>query len=334
MKRTIFSFLFFTLSAFNLIQAQNHMQVKGRFLYDACGEKVVLRGVNEMFIWSNDLDGIKTMPEIAETGANVVRIVWLSDEDNVKGSPANLDAILINCIAHKMFPMPELHGATGDFSKLQKQVDYWTRPEVVDVLKKHEAYLLVNIANEAGDKDVTQQQFREQYQIAIRRIRETGLRSPLVIDASNWGQDIDILQSTGPSLLEADSLDNLLFSVHMWWPASDGSRKRIKKEIKESVKMELPLIVGEFAPMAVKCAEYIDYKTIMKQCEKYDIGWMAWSWGLVDNSDCELMDMTSNQAKGRFSGLFDWGYEVAVNNKNSIKNTSKKTYYLNHMACP
>jgi mannan endo-1,4-beta-mannosidase len=309
--------------------AQKTFKVKGRFLYDPNGEKVVLRGVNEMFIWSKtDLTGEMTFPEIARTGANVVRIAWLSTDDNPKGSAANLDAVITNCVKNGMIPMPELHGATGEWSKLQKQVDYWVSPEVVQVLKKHEPYLLLNIANEVGDRKVTDEQFRGGYEQAVARIRSTGIRCPLVIDGANWGQSIDILQANGPYLLEKDPLKNLLFSVHMWWTAPDGATTRILEEIKESVEQELPLIVGEFAPMGVGCAKSIDYKSILEQCQQYDIGWMAWSWGLVDNGDCKLMDMTNDADKGKFKGLADWGLDVAVTNKYSIKNTAKKTRYM------
>ena len=285
-----------------------------------------------MFIWSKrDITGESTFPEIAKTGANVVRIAWLSSEENPRGSAANLDAVITNCVKNGMIPMPELHGATGDWSKLQQQVDYWVSPEVVQVLKKHEPYLLLNIANEVGDRKVTDKQFRQGYEQAVTRIRKAGIRCPLVIDGANWGQSIDILQANGPYLIQKDPLKNLLFSVHMWWTAPGGATKRIVNEIRESVEQELPLIVGEFAPMGVGCANSIDYKTIMEQCQKNEIGWMAWSWGLVDNGDCKLMDMTNDVLKGKFEGLAGWGKEVAVTDKYSIKNTVQKTPYMKAM---
>lgn len=313
--------------------AQAMLQVKGRFLVDPKGRKIILRGVNEMFIWSKtDLTGDKTLPEIAKTGANVVRLAWLSAADNPRATAANLDALISNCIAAGMIPMPELHGATGKWEKLEKQVDYWVSPEVLRVLKKHEAYLLVNIANEAGDGTVTDEQFKAGYAQAIARMRQAGLRCPLVIDAANWGQGIDILQANAPYLIDQDPLHNLLFSVHMWWTAPDGATDRIKQEIAESVSLDLPLIVGEFAPMGVGCARSIDYTTIMAECQDKQIGWLAWSWGLVDNGDCPLMDMTSNTAKGLFAGLTGWGLEVAVRDKNSIKNTARPNRYIRSFA--
>ncbi len=50
------------------------MQVRGRHIYSAAGERVILRGVNEMFSISKDPTGSWVMGEIAKTGANAVRI--------------------------------------------------------------------------------------------------------------------------------------------------------------------------------------------------------------------------------------------------------------------
>jgi mannan endo-1,4-beta-mannosidase len=84
--------------------------------------------------------------------------------------------------------------------------------------------------------------------------------------------------------------------------------------------------------MGVGCARSIDYTTIMAECEKNQIGYLAWSWGMADNGDCPLMDMTSNKARGLFSGLEGWGLQVAVRDKNSIKNTASKSRYIKSFA--
>jgi mannan endo-1,4-beta-mannosidase len=335
MKTSIFKPVFFALiiALISSCTPENEtLTVKGRNLYDVNNEQVVLRGINEMFIWSDDVTGDIFMPEIAKTGANTVRIVWLSDGESPKASPENLDIVIQNCIDNGMFPMPELHGATGEFNKLQKQVDYWVKPKVVAVLKKHEPYIMVNIANECGAHGVEAGEFTDGYKKAIDRIRKTGLKCPLIIDASGWGQDLEILLETGTELLKHDPLQNILFSVHMWWVANDGSTNRIINGIERSVNQDLPLIVGEFAPMGVGCKRSIDYKTIMEQCEKHNIGWLAWSWGGVQNGDCAEMDMTRGEQRGFYEGLTDWGLEVAVTNPYSIQNTSEKTKFLKEKA--
>ena len=46
----------------------------------------------------------------------------------------------------------------------------YRRPDVLEVLKKHEAYLLVNIANEAGSSSPPDMEYRAAYELAVRRM--------------------------------------------------------------------------------------------------------------------------------------------------------------------
>jgi mannan endo-1,4-beta-mannosidase len=303
-------------------------RVNGRHLFDRCGERVVLRGINEMVVWSAGRDGLPEFSEIAKTGANVVRIVW-TDE----GTAEELDQAVANAVAQQLIPLVEHHGATGDLSQVPAVVDYWTRPDVVAVLEKHERYLLLNIANEAGDS-VTPGDFQSTYQAAIDRLRQAGLVLPLIIDGPGWGQDIDTLQATGRSLLEHDPEHNLMFSVHMWW--ADATGDRVTAELAESVSLGLPLIVGEFAQHAVYMCDGAPfaYRVLLARAQEQQVGWLAWSWGAVDNGDCAnqgSFDMTTGGAFGNWEET--WGEEVAVTDPNSIQNTSVRPQSMLNGEC-
>ncbi len=302
--------------------------VEGRNLFDRCGEQVILRGVNEMIVWSGGKDGNPEFAEIAKTGANAVRIVW-----NDEGTAAELDVAITNAIAQKLIPIVEHHGATGDLSKVPAVVDYWTEASVVAVLKKHEANLLLNIANEPGETE-TAENFTSTYQTAIDRLRATGLTLPLIIDAPQWGQDIDMLQAAGPGLVTHDPEHNLLFSVHMWW--SDATGSRVTTELQQSVDMQLPLIVGEFAQHAVyQCDQApFAYSVLLAEAQKHGIGWLAWSWGAVANGDCAdqgSFDMTVGGVFGTWEE--PWGEAVAVTDPNSIQNTSVRPVSMTTGSC-
>jgi mannan endo-1,4-beta-mannosidase len=303
--------------------------VSGRHLYDRCGERVILRGVSNPNIWF-ERNGIPRYAEIKQTGANVVRIVWTT-----AGTPQELDEAISNCIDEQMIPMIELHDATGDFSKLQTCVDYWIDQDVTDILKKHEQYLLVNIGNEIGDGNVTGTTFRMGYESAISQMRLAGIRVPLIIDGTDWGKNINILQAEGPDLIEYDPDHNLIFSVHMWWPQMYGyTESSIVNEINQSVNMSLPLIVGEFSQMHGACEDdvitsenSIAYKTILKECQENQVGYIAWSWF----GNCNpFWDMSTT---GTFASLYDWGLEVAVSDENSIQNTSVLPYSIANGVC-
>jgi mannan endo-1,4-beta-mannosidase len=330
MKHFFFLLLTSVFSTFTVFsQVYPGFKVQGRFLYDKCGEKVILRGISNPNIWF-EKNGNPRYAEIKKTGANVVRIVWA-----VNGTASQLDQAISNCIAQQMIPMPELHDATGDLSKVQSCVNYWIRSDVVEVLKKHEKYLLVNIANEPGDGKVTGSQFYNTYSSAVSQMRNAGIHVPLVIDGSDWGKNVNIMQAQGPALINADPDKNLIFSVHMWWPQMYGfSESDIVNEIAESVNMGLPLIVGEFSKMHGSCEEKnitsnnsIAYKTIIRECQKNEVGYIAWSWF----GNCNpFWDMST---AGTYATLYDWGLEVAVTDTNSIQNTSVRPYYIANGIC-
>lgn len=289
----------------------------GRFIYTPDGEKVVLRGVNKMNVIT-DLSGEKSFPEIAKTGANVVRIMWME----MGGYGEKLDVILSNCLKHDMIPLLELHDATGKWEKLDQVVEFWLRPDVIAVIKKYEKYLLLNIANEAGDGSVSQEAFRQKYAEIIKKMRSAGIKVPLVIDAANWGRNEQYLLNNASYLLSQDPDHNLIFSWHIW--DSGIAKERIKSVIDQSIALEIPFSIGEFAPMEVRCKCCIPYQYILEYCQQKQIGWMAWSWG-PGNGDCPEMDMTEN---GDFETLHDWGLEVALIHPYSIKNTSVRPAFL------
>ena len=165
-------------------ESSGTFKVEGRFLYDSEGEKVILRGVNKM-IYYRDPTGVKSYHEIEKCGANVVRIFWFARDDK---TVAELNMTLQNCINQNMIPIIECHDATGKWDQLWKCVNYWRRPDVLQVIKKHEKYLLINIANEAGNHDVTEDQFRTEYKNAVDSLRAAGIKVPLIIDAAGWGR--------------------------------------------------------------------------------------------------------------------------------------------------
>lgn len=308
----------------NVMADTSVWRVKGRHLYDPCGEKVILRGINKM-IYYNDRDGIPSYAEIAKTGANVVRIFWFARNDH---TPAELDLTLTNAVSAGLLPIIELHDATGNWEGLEALVDYWVRPSTVDVIRKHQSHLIVNIGNEVGTHAVTDDQYKEGYSEAIRRMREAGIRTPLMIDAAGWGRNVEQLLRTAPYLMEQDPESNLLFSWHSW-DTGEQQKARVTNAFEQAVAAGIPLVVGEFAHTEVGCRGRFPYEHLLDEAQRLEIGWLAWSWG-PGNGDCPEMDMTED---GTFDTLHDWGLEVAVTHPHSIKNTAVRPHSITNGAC-
>jgi len=313
------------------------LRVKGRFLYTPTNEKVIFRGVNEMFVWG-DKSGA-SLPEIAKSGANCVRIAWQLGT----GTAAELDTVVSRSIRNKLIPIVEFVNATGVWDSLPVVVDAWVTKPYLDMIKRHEKYLVVNIGNEVG-ATVSASDYAAGYDSSVAKLRRAGIQVPLMIDASSYGQSWPIIVQTAKTLIAHDSLHNILNSVHMWWPLKyyGGSKAAVEAKIKaaiaEAVAKNIPMVVGEFgeasSPLDVTTpvveGDSIPFRTIMSECQANQIGWLAWSWGKVHNNPQVDLDMTPD---GTFAGLQTWGLEVAVTDPNSIKNTSViPTYIVNGVA--
>lgn len=314
--------------------------VLGRNVYDSGGTNVLLRGVNKMSVFDiSDPLGLISFPEIKKTAANTVRIVWAITSDLQPGGPATstatLDSLITNAKANHLIPMIELHDATGDWSRLNDLVDYWTQPAVVTIVQKHQPYLLLNIGNEVGDDTVSQADFVAGYSDAIERMRAAGIHTPLVIDASDWGKNLTMLNNTAAPLLAADPDFNLIFSVHLYWSMScDAGAAFIRSNLQQAVDLDYPLIVGEFSryggfpcsdPAASICsaAGEIDYQTILAACHDFQIGWYAWEWGPGNDFFdplCAVMDMTPDRLFAHLKP--GWPQEVALSSPFGIQQTS------------
>src|SRR5688572_19009098 len=53
--------------------ASAQMQVQGRFLYNKCGQKVVIKGIEHMLYYQDENQAM--LPEIGKTGANAIRVM-------------------------------------------------------------------------------------------------------------------------------------------------------------------------------------------------------------------------------------------------------------------
>ncbi|TVQ22314.1 MAG: hypothetical protein EA382_12230 [Spirochaetaceae bacterium] len=275
------------------------LRVSGRHLYDADGNRVVPIGANVMTkYW--DPGGWRSISALAQTGANTVRIFWKIEPST------GLDAFernIRNAVEHGMFAMPSLWEATGQWSQLERCVDWWVQPEVLEIISRYERHLLLNIANEAGDASVSMRQFESGYRRAITRLREAGIRVPLVIDAANWGRDESYILQTATALIAHDPERNLLFSWHPW--DDRMPRSRYTETIDAAVAQEIPLIIGEFSHTGVFYNSTHDWRFLVEYATEHDIGWLAWVWRGADVSDGH--NITTNYLYGNWT---PWGAQV------------------------
>ena len=309
----------------------------GKYLADKCGNKVLLRGVNMGSIYAVNF-GLKELDEIEKTGANNVRIViermykdWANGGIVTPINAAKIEPIITNCLAKGIIPILELHDFTGSanaIADLRQAAQWWTSADIRTMIQKHQKSIIINIANEPDNGSVSDATFADANIAAVKALRNAGYTCPVMIDAPNWGKDHVFFLYQGQALMDADPLHNLLFSVHAYWPTNgpfgNYSDAKITADFTALKQSGLPIVIGELAIADIQngLAYNINYRLLMKLCQENEFGYIAWWWGFNNNPGANnQLSMTNN---GLYSGLAGGGKEIAINDVNSIKNTSKR----------
>jgi mannan endo-1,4-beta-mannosidase len=281
-------------------------QTNGKQLLDPCGKPVILKGVNKMAVFDHsDSLGLHYFPEIAKSGANCVRIAWEMksnvNKQLITNSVSRLDQLISNAKNNKLIPIVGLWDYTnttdGGFSKLNEYVKFWQKPAVLTMIRKHRAYLIINIANEAGMADGSEDspdsltKYAKGYGDAILQLRKSGINVPLMIDGTDRGKSLHCFAVKGPQMLNADPRHNLIFSFHPYWAKADTDANPtfIQSKFAEVSPLAITIVMGELAEYGAWpgsdtiniCSSKgrVDYEQFVKRAEAAGMGWLIWEWG-------------------------------------------------------
>lgn len=270
----------------------------GATLKDANGNAFIMKGINVPLAWYQQdvLNNIKNIKK--NSGSNTLRIVIGGDfaPNAAWNTPdAIWQAAIDSTIKNKMIPMIELHNVLGsnDSLDLKKATEWWvskkdylTRPDIAK-------YVLINIANEWGDWNMSQQNatapnqvyWRDSYITAVKRLRAAGIKTTLVIDAPGYGQDkgATALLNHATTIINADPEKNLLFGIHTYceWNSTNGpSPSTVFPQLKAAL---IPFFIGEVADSHPADAAgttfcQIPAAQIMGASVQYNSGYLGWSW--------------------------------------------------------
>jgi mannan endo-1,4-beta-mannosidase len=297
-------------------------------LYDVNGTEFVMRGVNYPYAWYKD-NAQQRFADMATAGANTVRVVMATGAQWTKTSGSEVSNIISWAKANKMVAMLEVHDSTGYGESEaaphpEQMLGYWKSAEILDAIKGQEAYVLVNIANEAFGNN-TSDEWQSYYTMAVADLRQAGIKHTFIVDAPNWGQDWDNCMRDGKNgsqtmtcdaqaVYDADPDHNTMFSVHMYDVYGTGDV--VRAYFDRFLSKGLPFLVGEFAADHGDSGN-VDEDTILALSEQHGIGYLGWSWS-GNGAGLETLDITNNFAP---SNLTTWG-ERLLNGENGLKQTS------------
>lgn len=275
--------------------------------------------------------------EIEKTGANCVRLVWYANADPTANAvfqdTSKLAEVLQASIDNNLIPILELHDQTCENNpeNMIQLANWYLQEDIYPVLERFAHSLILNLFNEAlyidwtGDIENGEAIFVQTYSEIIQNLRKGGITVPLMIDGSECGTNLTSLVRMAPSLIEADPISNLIFSVHAYWQYIASTPKALDSLI-HSAAGEVPLVIGELANYQdenVFCEHALNYAYLATICLDYHIGWMAWSW---DNDICIDRQLTTD---GQFNHLTNFGDRMVNDSVFGLSiNTPKRSSYL------
>lgn len=328
-KKLFFVAIYFCISGLLFGQGFTTNNSNGN-LIDANGNNFIMKGMNVPLAWyidpvNNSIDDVRN-----NTNSNCVRIVVTTGTSDNAWQTA-----VRNCINNSMIPMVELHDVTGNTneSELVRMGEWWASKASFLTQSDIAKYILINIANEWGTWQTATSNgssWKNASINAIKKMRDAGIKTTVVVDAVGYGQDVDDAKNIRAYAKEIQTADagylkgnaNLLFSIHMYceWKKG-GDNMDILSTIKSS---GVPIIVGEFgyqhADGASTCD--IDEQAILNKCQSYGVGWLAWSQK-GNGGGVEYLDLCTNWECSSLSG---WGNTI-VNGTNGTKSAVTCTVF-------
>lgn len=292
--------------------------IDGGKLYDNHCNEFTMRGVNHPHAWYTGYAG--HFADIANAGANAVRIVMATGARWTKTSSSEVSALIAAAKENNLVAILEVHDSTGyaeqtDSVHPQDAVDYWK--SIQSALQGQEAFVIINIANEPfGNSDSNLwQSFHEG---AVQELRAAGFTHTFMVDAPNWGQDWENTMRDGSgaqAIMDADPDKNVMFSVHMYDVYSDSST--VSTYLSNFTGKGLPLVVGEFAADHGDSGN-VDEGAIMEFSSALGVGYLGWSWS-GNGEGLGTLDITTGFDA---SNLTTWG-DALINGAYGIKATSE-----------
>jgi mannan endo-1,4-beta-mannosidase len=330
------------------VQAQlgTTVSVQGNQILGPCGDTLLLRGINyAAYNWGWS-PGQLFLDQIAQSGANCVRIPWYQTPaqgtpQSTYGDLVNLDSVLSQCIQNQLIPILELHDLTcqNDTAALLSLANWYTQPAVLTLIDKYKHSIILNISNEVlyvnwtGNPAAAQATFVNTYSAISQTLRSAGITVPLMVDGPDCGQNLDVLASVGPILQQNDPAQNTIFSAHAYWygfAANDSTTMAAK--IDNAIASGIPFVLGEIANLQddqTMCQYTLHYQSLLRICQVRNVPWFAWSW---DNDGCQDRQISTN---GSISSLTPYGDDILNNIDYGIHNFSpaRSQYLFNGGSC-
>ncbi len=280
------------------------LHAEGRYLIDTCGNRLVVRGVEQVFGFGIDVNGSfdTLVDEIAKSGANAVRVLPNLEQLDV----AAVDAILTRITQQGMV----VFISPGDRS-------WFARSDVKAMLDKHKAWLIIDAFQEPNYDD--RARWKDDAISAIQTIRAQGYTVPVTALANQYGRDLPALLQHGAEVVKADSQSNTILGWQAYWGEGGWYQGEYGMTLTQAVETaaQQPFPIQAGIDGFADPGEAMDYASTMAESQESQVGWLWWDWyNPFGPSNNLTVDGTS-------SNLTVLGNEVVLGNANGLRAAHK-----------
>ncbi|KAA6326943.1 Endoglucanase [termite gut metagenome] len=287
------------------VVAQNgRLAVKGRFLVNERGEKVVLKGIS--YGWHNwwsrfyNASSVDFLQE--EWGCTLVRAAMGVEPagayiENPQLASDCVTKVVDAAIQSGIYVIIDWHShhirteeAKAFFAQMAAK--YKDVPNII-----------YEIFNEPVDD--SWEALKAYSEEIIKTIRAEGAQNLILVGSSHWDQDIHL-----PADNPITGYDNIMYTLHFY---AATHKQELRDRADYAVNKNLPIFVSECAGMEASGDGAIHYEEWGKWLEwmkKNSISWVAWSVSDKDET-CSMIQTTGASEGGwKDSDLKEWGIVV------------------------
>lgn len=281
----------------------------GRDVLDSCGNKLVVRGVEQIFgeqlPQGNDWVGL--IGQIADSGVNAVRI--LAGTDTL--SNADVDSLIQVAVDRQMVVYMTPYG--------NQNMQWLGQPDVREMLAKYEKHVIIDAFGEPTFDD--RARFLADSTDAIRQVREWGYRVPLTVTANQFGRDLPSLLELGAEIVASDPLNNTILGWQAYWSTSGYYQDLYGMSLEEAVQAvaaaPFPIQLGLDRVTDFPSGATADFGALMSATEAHGIGWLWWDWYNPYGNENNLTE------DGSAARLTPTGSAVVSTHAASVQNTAR-----------
>ena len=199
---------------------------------------------------------------------------------------------------------------------------WFNRPEIKQVLLRHEKGLILDAFQEPDYNDVPR--WIKETKAAIAQVRGYGYRAPVTVLSNQYGRDLPAALEHGQEIADSDPRHNTILGWQAYWGNTGWYQKAagmsLSQGVERSAERNFPMQLG--IDLNADPGSPMDYAEVMAVAQREKMGWLWWNfWNRWDS----MGNNASND--GTAANLTPTGQAVVSGDPHSIKNTARKACF-------